>query len=66
MVAGQIQVDKEYLRLLERIADAAQEVDKALHFAYLMEDTGTLNLTKLMVAVGELSEYGERTKGLPV
>ena len=63
MVTGQVKVDREYLELLERIASEAQEVDRIL-LSYITEDTETLNLTNLMVAVGELNEYGERKRGL--
>ena len=64
MVTNQVKVDREYLELLERIASEAQEVDRIL-LSYITEDTETLNLTKLMVAVGDLNEYDERKRGLP-
>ena len=63
MVTGQVKVDREYLELLERIASEAQEVDRIL-LSYITEDTETLNLTNLMVAVGDLNEYDERKRGL--
>ena len=63
MVTGQVKVDREYLELLERIASEAQEVDRIL-LSYITEDTETLNLTHLMVAVGDLNEYDERKRGL--
>ena len=63
MVTNQVKVDREYLELLERIASEAQEVDRIL-LSYITEDTETLNLTKLMVAVGDLNEYDERKRGL--
>ena len=63
MVTNQVKVDREYLELLERIASEAQEVDRIL-LSYITEDTETLNLTNLMVAVGDLNEYDERKRGL--
>lgn len=61
---GTSSIDKEYLDLLERLAEEARIVDRVM-ISYLTEDTETLNLTGLMEAVGDLNEYGERKRGLP-
>lgn len=64
MVTGQVKISREYLELLEKVAEEARVVERVL-ISYLTEETDTLNLTSLMEALGELSEYEESKRGLP-
>ena len=57
-------VDGRYLELLQKVAEEARVVERVL-ISYLTEETDTLNLTRLMEAVGELSEYEDSKRGLP-
>jgi hypothetical protein len=55
-MSNKIQIDPEYLRLLEAVAKESRAVEVAFN-EFMFGDVEELNLTDLVLAIADLDEY---------